>query len=92
LIEEEKSYEECEKEDANASVAACNAIVAKTNKEEGTIAIQEEEPKEERITMQPSFVERPILDLKTLPTHLKYAFLRQNEKLPVIISSALNAD
>ncbi|CAJ2661335.1 unnamed protein product [Trifolium pratense] len=32
------------------------------------------------------------LDLKTLPSHLKYAFLEEGEKKPVIISNSLSAD
>ncbi|CAN6586223.1 unnamed protein product [Malus baccata var. baccata] len=33
----------------------------------------------------------PILDLKPLPSHLKYIFLGENETLPAIISSSLTA-
>ncbi|CAN6580919.1 unnamed protein product [Malus baccata var. baccata] len=39
----------------------------------------------------PSIVQAPILDLKPLPSHLKYIFLGENETLPVIISSSLTA-
>ncbi|XP_071921861.1 uncharacterized protein [Coffea arabica] len=38
----------------------------------------------------PSVVQAPILELKPLPEHLKYAYLGDNETLPVIISSALS--
>ena len=31
------------------------------------------------------------LDLKPLPVELKYAYLEENEKCPVVISSLLNA-
>ncbi|KAL0421008.1 UNVERIFIED_CONTAM: hypothetical protein Slati_3123700 [Sesamum latifolium] len=34
-------------------------------------------------------VQAPTLELKELPKHLKYAFLRENDTLPVIISSKL---
>ena len=34
-------------------------------------------------------IERPKVELKTLPTHLKYVFLGDNEAKPVIISSSL---
>ncbi|KAM2388520.1 hypothetical protein ACFXTH_037952 [Malus domestica] len=37
----------------------------------------------------PSIVQAPILDLKPLPSHLKYIFLGENETLPAIISSSL---
>ncbi|XP_050379793.1 uncharacterized protein LOC126797163 [Argentina anserina] len=40
----------------------------------------------------PSVVQAPKLDLKVLPDHLKYAFLGENDTLPVIISSALNEE
>ncbi|KAM1557152.1 hypothetical protein ACFX10_040615 [Malus domestica] len=39
----------------------------------------------------PSIVQAPILDLKPLPSHLKYIFLGENETLPAIISSSLTA-
>ncbi|CAN6552358.1 unnamed protein product [Malus baccata var. baccata] len=39
----------------------------------------------------PSIVQAPILDLKPLPSHLKYIFLGENETLPGIISSSLTA-
>ena len=35
-------------------------------------------------------LEKPKLELKTLPTHLKYAFLEENEVKPVMISSDLS--
>ncbi|XP_027156720.1 uncharacterized protein LOC113757799 [Coffea eugenioides] len=38
----------------------------------------------------PSVVHAPVLELKPLPEHLKYAYLGDNETLPVIISSALS--
>ena len=34
-------------------------------------------------------IEKPKVELKTLPTHLKYVFLDDNEAKPVIISSSL---
>ncbi|KAJ9552364.1 hypothetical protein OSB04_016409 [Centaurea solstitialis] len=37
----------------------------------------------------PSIVSPPDLELKQLPSHLKYAFLGEQNKLPVIISSTL---
>nr|XP_027067751.1 uncharacterized protein LOC113693402 [Coffea arabica] len=38
----------------------------------------------------PFVVQAPVLELKPLPEHLKYAYLGDNETLPVIISSALS--
>ncbi|KAM0964170.1 hypothetical protein ACFX2A_023561 [Malus domestica] len=39
----------------------------------------------------PSVTQAPVLELKPLPDHLKYAFLGDNETLPVIVSSSLTA-
>ncbi|KAM2395350.1 hypothetical protein ACFX1X_032725 [Malus domestica] len=39
----------------------------------------------------PSIVQAPTLELKPLPSHLKYIFLGENETLPAIISSSLTA-
>ncbi|CAN6576784.1 unnamed protein product [Malus baccata var. baccata] len=39
----------------------------------------------------PSVIQPPSLELKPLPSHLKYVFLGEQETLPVIISSSLMA-
>ncbi|KAM2352074.1 hypothetical protein ACFXTH_006797 [Malus domestica] len=39
----------------------------------------------------PSVIQPPSLELKPLPSHLKYVFLREQETLPVIIFSSLTA-
>ncbi|KAB2629204.1 hypothetical protein D8674_033999 [Pyrus ussuriensis x Pyrus communis] len=39
----------------------------------------------------PSIIQAPGLELKPLPSHLKYIFLGENETLPAIISSSLTA-
>ncbi|GJY91793.1 putative reverse transcriptase domain-containing protein [Tanacetum coccineum] len=41
--------------------------------------------------LKPSSVKPPKLELKELPEHLKYAFLQEDNQLPVVISSALSA-
>ncbi|XP_070682439.1 uncharacterized protein [Malus domestica] len=41
--------------------------------------------------MLPSVVQPPTLELKPLPSHLRYGFLGEDETLPVIISSSLTA-
>ncbi|XP_062093808.1 uncharacterized protein LOC133799836 [Humulus lupulus] len=41
---------------------------------------------------KPSIQEPPKLELKPLPNHLMYAYLRDNETLPVIISAMLGAE
>ncbi|KAM2230551.1 hypothetical protein ACFX1S_014941 [Malus domestica] len=40
-------------------------------------------------TLLPSVIQAPILELKSLPDHLKYAFLGEEETLPIIVSSSL---
>ncbi|GJR56424.1 DNA-directed DNA polymerase [Tanacetum coccineum] len=40
--------------------------------------------------LKPSSVDTPKLELKELPEHPKYAFLQENNQLPVVISSALS--
>ncbi|CAM8902579.1 unnamed protein product [Rhodiola kirilowii] len=40
----------------------------------------------------PSVVQAPTVELKPLPGHLKYTFLGENDSLPVIIKSGLEAD
>ncbi|CAN6712702.1 unnamed protein product [Malus baccata var. baccata] len=40
----------------------------------------------------PSIIQAPILELKPLPSHLKYIFLGENETLPAIISSSLTEE
>ncbi|CAN6685848.1 unnamed protein product [Malus baccata var. baccata] len=42
-------------------------------------------------TLLPSVIQAPVLELKPLPDHLKYAFLGEKETLPVIVSSSLTA-
>ncbi|XP_073019377.1 uncharacterized protein [Primulina eburnea] len=39
--------------------------------------------------LKSSIEESPILEMKPLPSHLKYLFLLDNDKLPVIVSSTL---
>ncbi|GJY49176.1 hypothetical protein Tco_0439132 [Tanacetum coccineum] len=41
--------------------------------------------------IKPPSVEPPKLELKELPKHLEYAFLQEDNQLPVVISSALSA-
>ncbi|GJX79157.1 reverse transcriptase domain-containing protein [Tanacetum coccineum] len=47
---------------------------------------------EEIIKAKPSMEEPPELELKDLPSHLKYAYLEENDKLPVIIAKGLKDD
>jgi hypothetical protein len=41
-------------------------------------------------TLVPSIGQAPVLELKQLPTHLKYAYLGDNETLPIIIAIELS--
>ncbi|XP_027183938.1 uncharacterized protein LOC113782233 [Coffea eugenioides] len=50
-----------------------------------SLFVSETQPK-----LLPSIVQAPELELKPLPKHLKYAFLGDNETLPVIISAHLS--
>ncbi|CAM8914073.1 unnamed protein product [Rhodiola kirilowii] len=43
-------------------------------------------------TFLPLVMQAPEIELKPLPEHLKYAFLRENSTLPVMIKSGLEAD
>ncbi|KAL4368063.1 hypothetical protein GQ457_05G015080 [Hibiscus cannabinus] len=47
---------------------------------------------DEFIPPKPSLQHSPTLELKTLPRHLKYAYLGSDETLPVIISSNITPD
>ena len=40
----------------------------------------------------PSIQKPPVLELKQLPSHLRYAFLGESSTLPVIISSELSLE
>ncbi|GKB38367.1 hypothetical protein Tco_0883309 [Tanacetum coccineum] len=46
----------------------------------------------EIIKAKPSMEEPSKLELKDLPSHLEYAYLEENDKLPVIISKGLKND
>ncbi|GJR13988.1 hypothetical protein Tco_0796640 [Tanacetum coccineum] len=49
--------------------------------------------KQSEITKAKSLIEEPPeLELKDLPSHLEYAYLEENEKLPVIIAKGLKDD
>ncbi|XP_074278098.1 uncharacterized protein LOC141601701 [Silene latifolia] len=52
-------------------------------------SLLEELPKKKPI---PSIVKAPIVEMKPLPSHLKYAFLGDEKTLPVIISSKLSSE
>ncbi|GJY24378.1 reverse transcriptase domain-containing protein [Tanacetum coccineum] len=56
----------------------------------GTEPIEPLEWKAQENRLKPSSVEPPKLELKELPKHLEYAFLQENNQLPVVISSALS--
>nr|GEV76222.1 hypothetical protein [Tanacetum cinerariifolium] len=46
--------------------------------------------KAQKKRLKPSSMEPPKLELKELTEHLEYAFLQENNQLPVVISSALS--
>ncbi|KAK4709886.1 hypothetical protein R3W88_004399 [Solanum pinnatisectum] len=41
---------------------------------------------------KPSIEEPPVLELKQLPSHLRYVFLGSNNTLPVILAANLNKE
>ncbi|XP_071695226.1 uncharacterized protein [Rutidosis leptorrhynchoides] len=49
-------------------------------------------PHEDRFRIKSSWEEPPTLELKELPKHLEYAYLKEENQLPVIISSILTQD
>ncbi|GKE41131.1 reverse transcriptase domain-containing protein, partial [Tanacetum coccineum] len=51
------------------------------------------DPKQSEVTEEKSSIEeRSELELKDLPSHLEYAYLEENDKLPVIIAKGLKDD
>ncbi|GJT69265.1 hypothetical protein Tco_1028551 [Tanacetum coccineum] len=52
-----------------------------------------EDLKQKEVTKAKSSIEKPPeLELKDLPSHLEYAYLEENDKLPVIIAKGLKDD
>ncbi|XP_038882389.1 uncharacterized protein LOC120073658 [Benincasa hispida] len=79
-----KEMEEEDFEDGAILEEDCTAIHAESNFEPLKLS---------EWTLQcikPSLEEPPVLELKPLPVHLKYAYLGSNDTLPVIISASLN--
>ncbi|GKB29043.1 DNA-directed DNA polymerase [Tanacetum coccineum] len=57
-----------------------------------TLPPKKNEDLKEVIKEKPSIEEPPELELKDLPSHLEYAYLEENDKLPVIIAKGLKDD
>ena len=47
---------------------------------------------EEPAKVPPSIKKAPELELKPLPSHLKYAYLEEPNKLPIIITAGLSRE
>ncbi|KAM1606927.1 hypothetical protein EV2_028492 [Malus domestica] len=73
-------------EDVSEMVAALESLPLQSSKFLDLISISFLANK-----LLPSVVQPPTLELKPLPSHLKYFFLGDDETLPVIISSTLMA-
>ncbi|XP_038896740.1 uncharacterized protein LOC120084997 [Benincasa hispida] len=74
------------KEETTPSVESCYAMTEFQNNSKSLNT-------EERESTNKSSLEQPsILELKVLPVHLKYTFLKQNDTLPVIISPTLSRE
>ncbi|GKD99991.1 reverse transcriptase domain-containing protein [Tanacetum coccineum] len=54
-----------------------------------TLPLKKNEDLKEVTKAKPSIEEPPELELKDLPSHLEYAYLEENDKLPVIIAKGL---
>ncbi|GJX14004.1 reverse transcriptase domain-containing protein [Tanacetum coccineum] len=54
-----------------------------------TLPLKKNEDLKEVTKAKPSMEEPPKLELKDLPSHLEYAYLEENDKLPVIIAKGL---
>nr|XP_027120356.1 uncharacterized protein LOC113737306 [Coffea arabica] len=73
-------------EDLKCTIGALHSLQITTKRYE-VLPIFTPEPHQRVLS---SVVQAPVLELKPLPEHLKYAYLGDNETLPVIISSALS--
>ncbi|GKB38502.1 hypothetical protein Tco_0883444, partial [Tanacetum coccineum] len=83
-------------EEANAFIAIDDepvspVFIATYYDPEGDILILEKSSLEYATSYEPK-VKLPEVELKELPPHLEYAFLEENNKLPVIISKDLSQD
>ncbi|KAJ9543738.1 LOW QUALITY PROTEIN: hypothetical protein OSB04_023445 [Centaurea solstitialis] len=74
------------------TIVESNDLTFDDSFQEDVAAVFEQLDFKNRPSQLPSIVQPPELELKPLPSHLKYAYLLEDEKLPVIISSKLNLD
>ncbi|XP_073137281.1 uncharacterized protein [Henckelia pumila] len=58
----------------------------------GNLRLEDLGDRKDLVLQKPSIEEPPTVELKPLPIHLKYMFLGENDKLPVIISSSLTGE
>ncbi|XP_073153976.1 uncharacterized protein [Henckelia pumila] len=58
----------------------------------GKLRLEDLGDRKDLVLQKPSIEEPPTVELKPLPIHLKYMFLGENDKLPVIISSSLTGE
>ncbi|GJS46554.1 hypothetical protein Tco_0596675 [Tanacetum coccineum] len=82
LVQHRKWTEEKEEEDSNKAL-----VVSFYPRTEPVEPLEWKAPENR---LKPSGMEPPRLELKELPKHLEYAFLQENNQLPVVISSALS--
>ena len=83
LIKGSESGDSCEVREVVAQLESCE----EQRKDSGV----EEINRSSIARLRPSVEEPPELELKQLPSYLEYAFLAENSKLPVIISSELDS-
>ncbi|XP_073133953.1 uncharacterized protein [Henckelia pumila] len=58
----------------------------------GKLRLEDLGDRKDLVLQKPSIEEPPTVELKPLTIHLKYMFLGENDKLPVIISSSLTGE
>jgi len=70
----------------------CTDLITVITHTSDFIEVQSAESISPSTRLVPSIVQPPTLELKPLPEHLKYAYLEEDKKLPVIISTKLDAN
>ena len=78
--------------DANIELYSHSSSSASLNVVSGISSVMTSELFQQPPKLLPSTEQPPKLELKSLPDHLKYAFLEVNEQLPVIVANNLLPD
>lgn len=83
-----------EEEFERKSVEEIQEIIIEEEEVKEVCWIKEDLGRDDKVLpqMKPSIEVAPVLELKQLPSHLKYTFLKDEENLPVIISALLSPE